>query len=125
VDGLPPYDDLPQKVLTAFRDRAMLSMPELAAALEMHVTTLRRHVVNGDISARFKGVGRIKPHIVFTISDVAKYFRTPHNLGDGRLLLHWGEKSAAPPLPLSLMAMRSPNLPRMNITIPKRRPKKR
>ena len=77
MNGLPPYDDLPETVQAAFRGRTMLSKSELAAVLEMDVQTLHRHFANGDISGRFKGVGRINRRIVFTISDVAKYFRTP------------------------------------------------
>jgi hypothetical protein len=106
VNGLPPYDDLPQTVLTAFRDRTMLSMLELAAVLEMDVTTLRAHVAEGDISGRFKGVGRIKRRMVFTISDVAKYFRTPHDLRDDRPLDRLVGKLA---VPLNLRAVRPPS----------------
>jgi hypothetical protein len=121
VNGLPPYDDLPETVLIAFRDRTMLSMKELATALEMHVTTLRAHVANGDISGRYKGLGKIKPRICFTISDVAKYFRAPCNTQSDRSPNYRIEKRA-PPIDIELL--RSLSSPRVNITIRKRRSKR-
>jgi hypothetical protein len=120
VNGLPPYDDLPETVQVAFRGRTMLSMPELAAALEMHVQTLRAHVSSGNITGRFKGVGKIKRRMVFTISDVAKYFRAPHNAEYFRPPVRRIEKLATPS---NLVVMR-PCSPTVNITLRKRRPKK-
>jgi hypothetical protein len=120
VNGLPPYDDLPETVQIAFRGRTMLSMPELATALEMHVQTLRAHVSSGNIAGRFKGVGKIKRRMFFTISDVAKYFRAPHNDGYFPPPDHRIEKRVAP---FNLMVTRACP-PTTNITLRKRRPKK-
>lgn len=121
MNGLPPYDDLPETVLIAFRDRTMLSMKELAIVLGMHATTLRAHVSNGDISGRYKGLGKIKPRICFTISDVAKYFRAPCKIRLGRSPNYRIERQT-PPIDIGLL--RSSMSPRINIRLLKRRPKR-
>lgn len=120
VNSLPPYDDLPETVQIAFRGRTMLSMPELATALEMHVQTLRAHVSIGNIAGRFEGVGKVKRRMFFTISDVAKYFRAPHNDGYFRPPDHRIEKLAAP---FNITVVR-PGPRTVNITLRKRRSKK-
>jgi len=73
-----PYEDLPEKVLAAFSDRTMLSTIELARVLEMDDQTLRKMMAKGLISARLKGVGKIRRRYVFTIADAAKYLRATH-----------------------------------------------
>ena len=75
TSGLPPFDDLPATVQAAFQGRATLPAKELASLLEMDVDTLRKHIKNGDIRGRTKGVGKVRRHWIFTIADVAKYLR--------------------------------------------------
>jgi len=82
MSGLPPYDDLPATVQAAFHGRTMLSAKELASVVEMDPDTLPRHINNGDITGRIKGVGKVRRHWVFTIADVAKYFRHPHSINE-------------------------------------------
>jgi hypothetical protein len=84
MSGLPPYDDLPATVQVAFHGRTMLSAKELASVLEMDRETLRKHIRNGDITGRLKGTGRVRRHWVFTIADVAKYFRRPTSVDVGQ-----------------------------------------
>jgi hypothetical protein len=91
MSGSAPYDDLPATIEAAFSGRTMLSAKELAAVLEMDPKTLRKHIENGDIAGRFKGTGRIRRHRVFTIADVAKFFRRPPE--PGGKTYRWAEPS--------------------------------
>ena len=99
TSDLPPFDDLPATVHAAFQGRTLLSAKELASLLEVDPDTLRRHIKNGDITGRTKGVGKVRRRWVFTIADVAKYLRRievpeggggamPFMLSDKRPLMH-------------------------------------
>jgi hypothetical protein len=114
MSGLPPYDDLPETVQAAFRGRTMLSIKELALVLEMHPKTLRRHIMNGDISGRVKGVGKVNQRWVFTIADVAKYLRQTQTF-------HARGAEAEAASFLAREGRRSVRIGRMNVTFPTRR----
>ena len=74
--NLPPYDDLPETVRTAFANRTLLTLPEVARLLTMDVKTPLRHVEANDITCRYKGAGAKRRHRVFTIADVSNYLRS-------------------------------------------------
>src|SRR5262249_32617026 len=62
----------------AFEGRPYLPAPQVARLLEMDDQTLRRHVRAGDITWRQKGLGAKRPRRVFTLSDIADFFKKIH-----------------------------------------------
>lgn len=66
---------MPQALREAFSGRTYLPTPELAAVLEMDVTTLRRHADAGDINWHQKGLGAKRPRRVFTLDDAVGFLQ--------------------------------------------------
>lgn len=65
---------IPAKVLAAFAERSTLSMPELAAVVEMDLKTLAKHRVAGNLPVRLKGFGIQRKHYLCTLEDVATFY---------------------------------------------------
>jgi hypothetical protein len=63
--------DIPETIVEAFRETPLISFPRLAKLLGMDRKTLRDIVRTGHVPWRQKGVGKISPRRVFTLSDVA------------------------------------------------------
>jgi hypothetical protein len=75
------YDDVPKVILDAFERRAALPSIELAGLMEVTEKTLRGFCTDGLMPWHEKGRGELRTHRVFTLSDVAEYYRRTRREG--------------------------------------------
>jgi hypothetical protein len=64
---------LPDGLQVWFADHATIPLPQLARLLPMDRGTLARHIEDGRLAGRFKGLGRKRRHRVFTAGDVTRF----------------------------------------------------
>lgn len=69
--------ELPDHILRAFEGRPFLSAAEVAEALGVHLSTIRRHVAVGNLTGFQKGLGTRKRHLVFSVSHVRNFINRP------------------------------------------------
>jgi hypothetical protein len=96
---------LPDVILAAFQGRVYLSLPELAALLEMDKRTLLAQIAKVDgLPFRQKGASTQRPRRVFSLADVELIWKQgergcqnyPANTSRGRGLAQNTEASLAP-----------------------------
>lgn len=73
-------DAIPRPLLDAFSCRVSLPAKEAAALLGMNYSTLQRHVKQGNIRYRAKGVGEVRPRREFTLADILEFLERQRRL---------------------------------------------
>lgn len=108
---------VPAKVLELFKDRAELSLRELAQAIGRDMKTMNRHRLAGLLPVHIKGTGLERHHYVCTLHDVAEFYRRTGEAGQF-------STSLIPPstsLTFKSKAIAFTAKPQMNVTLRRRR----
>jgi hypothetical protein len=65
---------LREEVLQGFAGRPTIGLADAAKVLNMHVKTLRAHIMDGNVSYIEKGTGLERPRRLFTPSDLLNFY---------------------------------------------------
>jgi DNA-binding Xre family transcriptional regulator len=66
-------DEIPERIRKAFAGRIYLNQTELAAALEMNIKTVARHMDEGNLKYTEVGMGKVRPRRRSTLSQVCAF----------------------------------------------------